>query len=318
MNSRIPIPDIPSITILNYLDSGTFGDVFRGIMFTPEFPNGLEVAVKTLKLWDADSRKRFKREAELLHGVIDNRYVVNCYDYNLDHSPPYMVLQYCTHGNMREWVRIKRPWQDVTTAMAQVVHGLHGIHQAGGFHRDLKPENLLVTKAPNGKLSIKVADFGLARVPGSQTNMTFRAGGTTPYMAPELKGGADFSAAADIYSFGVLFGELLTGSRDPSALQQAQLPRGLVALVRAMTSADPEKRPTTRTVAKELNALLNPGSSHPPDPPKPPPSNSGGAGLLWLLGGAAVLGLGLLAGGNDASWDSNVGRKRDSKGRFTT
>lgn len=205
-------------------------------------------------------------------------------------------------------------------AIAHVVQGLEGIHPGVGFHRDIKPDNLLVTVS-NGQFLVKVADFGLARLPSLHSSMTNNTMGTHPYMAPELHGGAGVTQASDIYSLGVTTLELLTGIRNADALSQGSFPQRIKSLVYAMIEPAPSKRPSIHNIAAELNTILNPPAQAVQRPPAVQPKQEEvGFGQALLAGGLMVGGiaalLALLAGGNNAEWDDNVGRNRGPDGRF--
>jgi len=303
--------------LVRELGRGSFGVV----SLAWDQANGRQVAIKQLVRPTPDARERFFREARTLYRQINNHFVVDLLDHDLDADPPYIVLEYCEHGSLRRWVIERRPWQEVALVLAQAVQGLQSIHEAGGFHRDLKPDNLLLATGPEpNTVVVKVADFGLARVPETiSATMTGQLGGTDGYIAPEILAGSAFHPGADIYSLGIVATELLTGARDPAGLHRVQIPPRLRELVLAMCAVDSTKRPANRQVAAIVEEVLTP----PALPPRPSPTSSpasgpsGGTALGGLLlFGAALLGLAALAGG-DAKWDRNVRRYRGSDGRFT-
>ncbi len=297
------------------ISRGAFGRVHLAL----DQATGRNVAIKELIQFGGDAKARFVREAHILYGQRDNRYVVALLDHDLNHSPPYIVLEYCEHGSLRTWVRERRPWRQVATALGNAVRGLEGIHCAGGFHRDIKPENLLVATAPDGSLIIKVADFGLARAPSTATGtMTHTAAGTRGYIAPEILAGDPFASAADIYSLGIVAVELLTGGPDPRGLKKAQIPNELQELVRLMVSGNAEKRPVVGAIAQRLDGILAPSVPRTQrNSPVGPSSSSSNSGLAPLvLGGLTLLGLAKLATGLGSEWDADVQRYRGPDGRF--
>jgi serine/threonine protein kinase len=161
-----------------------------------------------------------------------------------------------------------------------------------GFHRDIKPHNLLVTKHDDGTLIVKVGDFGVARVPiTANSPMTRSAWGTEGYIAPEILRGAEFAAAADVYSLGVTATELLTGSKNRAALQTAQMPPALRGLVTEMIDPMPLRRPGVFDVAKRLQQVLQapvapawPLHPHPWQPTASTGENGAANGLLVMAG----------------------------------
>ena len=301
------------------ISRGTFGRVYQAL----DQATGQIVAIKELLRLDVDARERFKREARILYRQLNNRYIVDLLDLDLEDDPPYIVLEYCEFGCLRTWIDTRQPWRHAAIALSHVLQGLEGIHRLGGFHRDIKPENLLVAAGPNGERIIKVADLGLARLPlPESTTMTQAPGGTFAYMAPEIRAGGAFTACADIYSLGLVLTELLTGQRSPELLAQCQIPTELRDLATAMLAPNPAARPTTTVIADRLRQILAPVSvsvSHrfpqPSEGAASPPSSGGLLGGL-LLGGLVVAGLVALARGSGADWDDHVQRYRGADGRF--
>jgi serine/threonine protein kinase len=242
--------------ILRSLARGGFGRVSLAL----DRETGKHVAVKELIELNGDALERFRNEYAILYEQIDNKYVVDVLDADFDSRPPYIVLEYCEHGSLRSWVDQPKPWLVVTFALSYALQGLWGIHRLAGFHRDLKPENLLVASDPDLGFIVKVADFGLARVPQAATFMTNHKAGTRGYIAPEVDNGSvGFHAGADVYSLGVVATELLTGSMDPARLNKATIPAPLRELVLQMISADRTRRPTLHQIASQLAEIVKLG-----------------------------------------------------------
>jgi serine/threonine protein kinase len=236
------------------INEGSFGRVY----LARDSRSGGLVAIKELKQVDPPSLQRFEREIRLLIDQVNNRFVVDVLDFNLLASPPFVVMEYCDAGSLRSWVGQGLPWEVIAGAIGHVAEALAGIHKAGGFHRDLKPDNLLLSRVGDQGIIVKVADFGLARMPHATGTMTYSAAGTRGYIAPEIMMGADFHSGADIYSLGVVALELLTGGLDPSGLVASNAPEQFKSLMRAMLSPLPYQRPNIQRVAQILNDLLKP------------------------------------------------------------
>lgn len=283
---------IPGYNLIKQLGRGGCGDVY----LAEAKDTRQQVAIKFLRDFDRDSLQRFKREVRLLYEHIDNQFIVDVFGYSLGASPPYIIMEYCVGGSLRQWVTKQCEWKTVALALAYAVQGLTGIHRAGGVHRDIKPDNLLLQKRNDGKWIVKVADFGLARVPVTLTGpMTMSAMGTVGYMAPELLTGGMYTQAADIYSLGVTGRELLIGDKSTPLPQSGETPIELTALLMLMTSFNMLERPDMQSISRYLYYVLN---SEPYVSPivraQPRPS------LSWrelALGGLALLGL--LAAGDD-------------------
>ena len=172
------------------------------------------VAVKRLAdnlSHDRSFRDRFLREAQLA-APLNHPNVVRVYDFG--HDPdgrPFIVMEYVEGGSLAEALA-----RDGALNPARVVAvardccaGLAYAHATGLVHRDLKPQNLLLE--PDGR--VKIADFGIARtLDGTSLTLTGSVLGTAGYLAPEQAGGAQVTAAADIYGLGVTLHQLATGT----------------------------------------------------------------------------------------------------------
>lgn len=335
-------------TIERTIAEGGFGRV----RLATDHSTGERVAIKELINFDGDGFARFVNEYRILYEQIDNEYVVDVIDADFDARPPYIVLEYCEEGSLRKWVEQRKPWQVVVFVLSYALQGLEGIHRLGGFHRDLKPENMLIARDAERGFIVKVADFGLARVPRPLSPaITNHPAGTPGYIAPEvLNGTAGFHAGADIYSLGVVALELLTGGRAAAGLDRVEIPKALRDLVLEMLSADTNRRPSVKVVARRLAAILTlpnlaytsapapdlqpsaatsppapqtaepaPAPSAPIAAPVPAPSASKGSGLgtaaaIGIAGALALL-LGKLAT-DDSTWDESVQRRRRRDGRL--
>ncbi len=311
MEPKPPFPN-PRYRLLKRLGEGGFGVVF----LATDLFMGTNVAIKVLSTRTHDDEERFRRELRLLQKQIDNRHVVTVLDADLDGEMPHIVLEYCEGGSLRSWVEKRHPWREVAAVLTHALFGLWGVHRLGGFHRDLKPDNLLVAfDQSRHETVVKVADFGLARVPATSTGpMTQGMGGTPGYIAPEVLAGQPFTAAADIYSLGVVALELLTGSRAPGTVLPNTLPESLRRLVGQMLAVRPEGRPDAMTIARRLSDVL--AAPVGPTAPAPQAAFSGSGALMLLLGVGVFAGLAALAGGNSKEWDENVARYRGPDGRF--
>ncbi len=269
-----------------------------------------KVIIKTVKHDNPGNRRRLQREARLLEEQKSNAFVVRLEaDYSKS-SPSYIVLEFCAGGALSEWILKRRPIRDVVIAMQHAVLGLQGIHIREGFHRDITPRNILVSFDPDGRWRIKLIDFGLGQTPNPQSgSMTRNFGGTPGYIAPEVEAGDDYTWRADIYSLGVVFRELLTGLKTKPIFNFNPPPTELTKLIDGMTEQDPLKRPNTQYIFQQLESYLNKSVEQPVQLPQ-----KQGSGLGWALLG--ILGTVATIAANANSYDENVGRYRDSHGRF--
>lgn len=244
-------PPKPKYRHVALLGAGSMGEVYHA---RREGDNA-DVAIKYLRALDHDARQRFQREANNYLRQQNCPYVVNIIDYNFAAARPFIVLEYCQFGSARAFIS-KFQWQPEKMAalLTHVAAGVEAIHLTGGFHRDIKPDNLLLTLDAEGHLVMKVSDFGLARLPwGLAGSMLTRTpGGTPEYIAPEVLRGGQFTAAADIFSFGVTIHELFTGIRPAAGATSLSCPSTLRSLVQRMIATDPSRRPDIQTVRAEL------------------------------------------------------------------
>lgn len=303
---------IPGYRVIRPLSSGGFGAIYLAIREA----DGLEVAIKLLHLVNDEHVQRFYREAKLLHQELQNPNVVNLVEARFDQNPPFIVMEFCNGGSLQSWVTERRRWEDVVIALTHAAKGLSGIHAKGGFHRDIKPSNLLLVLLAPDRGTVKVGDFGLARVPVlSSGPMTRSAWGTEGYIAPEVLVTGTYSNAADVYSLGVTGIELLTGRRDPAALVGTPGPKALHTFLKSMANMDAEKRPTMAECAARLAEPFEEAVVVPVAKPAPAATQGGVVGkvLGWT---ALFVGVAALVGAATSNTKDANGRFHGSDGKF--
>jgi pimeloyl-ACP methyl ester carboxylesterase len=158
-----------------------------------------------------DERERLRREALAL-AALNHPAIVTIYETGDADGTPFLALEWVGGGSVGD-IAGARPLD--TGAFARIAlpiaEALGAAHERGIIHRDVKPANILVTD--DGR--IKLADFGLARFSsrGHDVTRTVELAGTVAYMSPEQANGSEVGPATDVFSFGVLAYELLTGQR---------------------------------------------------------------------------------------------------------
>jgi serine/threonine-protein kinase len=213
-----PPTEIGRYKILGELGRGGFGRVYRA--YDPTV--GRPVAVKILTQVSDDSRTRFRNEA-MVAGNLGHRSIVTVYEYGTHEESPFLAMEYLEGQDLHQIITSRTPLSlfKKCNIMSEVAEGLHCAHQSGVVHRDMKPANIMVLR--DG--TVKIMDFGIARITRSPdaTRLTQQGYliGTLRYMAPEQLAGSDFDALCDIFGYGVVFYELLTG-RYPFEAPDAQ------------------------------------------------------------------------------------------------
>lgn len=194
--------------IVDRLGRGGMGTVYRAIDETLE----REVALKVLNpdLADSDIVRRFRAEATTL-AKLAHPGIATVFELYRDEQELFLVMEF-VRGEPLDKVAERwgpLPPERAAQIVMQILEPLGYAHRAGIVHRDLKPANLMVTEFG----TIKIMDFGIARVAGSE-HMTSDGMmmGTPAYMAPEQVLGAEVDGRADLYSVGVILYRLLTGN----------------------------------------------------------------------------------------------------------
>jgi serine/threonine protein kinase len=232
---------------------------------------------------DAAFRDRFVREARLA-AQLSHPNVVQIYDAGEDDGNPYIVMEYVDGRSLADELDIERTLDParVVDLGVQACAGLEHAHAAGLVHRDIKPGNLLLGEAG----VVKIADFGIARA--AETTRLTQMGsvlGTAAYLSPEQALGEEVTAAADIYSFGCVLYECLTG-RTPYVFDtlaeltvkhreepipavrelRPEISEGLEAVVMRSLARKPEYRPPSAALLAQELAGTGPDAATRPLP----------------------------------------------------
>ncbi len=284
---------------------------------------GREVAIKVLPAnvaKDPEALSRFEREARAV-AALSHPNILAIHDFGVEGTISYSVTELLEGETLRARIaRSALPWRKAAEISIGIADGLSAAHSKGITHRDLKPANIFVTS--DGQ--VKILDFGLARMepvppPQDQTltpaelleTEPGRVMGTAAYMSPEQVRGTPGDARSDIFSFGCVLYEMVTGRRafsgqtgvetmtailteDPPEITESgkNLPLDLEGVVRHCLEKNPEERfQSARDLAFDLRAILTSSASSKRSPlawtPRP-------RAKLWFLA-AGLAGLTLLA-----------------------
>ncbi|HOW86866.1 MAG TPA: protein kinase [Candidatus Aminicenantes bacterium] len=258
--------------IIEQLGRGGMGRVYRAL----DLKAHEEVALKLIRPDIAEDKRtleRFVNEIKLAH-MISHRNIGKMYHLGEDQGLHYITMEYVPGEDLKSFIRRSRRLDiaTVVTIAKQVCSGLSEAHDAGIVHRDLKPGNIMIDKDGNAK----ILDFGIARALGTQ-GVTAEGSviGTPEYMSPEQVEGRESDRRSDIYSFGVILFEMVTGrlpfaadtpfvvafkqrtERPPSPGElNPQTPPDLSAIILRCLDKDPGRRyQTTEDVCRDLGKV---------------------------------------------------------------
>jgi serine/threonine protein kinase len=271
------------------LGAGGMGQVYRA----RDMLLKREVAIKIIPhFYSSDPARlhRFRQEAEAT-AALNHPNILTVYQVGQEETTFYIVAELMQGDTLRERLKMgPLPFRTATDYGVQIARGLAAAHQSGVIHRDLKPENIFVTK--DGR--IKILDFGLAKLVehrtggeagdektrSTQLTDPGSALGTTSYMSPEQVRGSRIDHRSDIFAFGAVLYEMLTGrlafakgtsaetmtailNEDPPALSQSGLniPTGMQKVIQRCMEKQPAQRfQSASDLAFAVEALTDSGS----------------------------------------------------------
>jgi hypothetical protein len=255
---------------LRPLGSGGSGSVW----LVRDEQTGLEVALKIVAR-EGKAAARAEREAAAA-ARLRHPSCLRAYAFARDSRHVYIAYEFVPGRTFREALRAGQLIdRDALEACAQVCDGLAHAHAAGILHRDVKPSNVLL--AEGDRISVRLLDFGLARMAEAET-LTAQGDvpGTLAYIAPERLAGEDAGEGADVWAVGVMLWEALAGrhpfwqtsmldtaraieSGAPSlATLRPDLPKDLLQVVDRSLSLDPARRPSAADLARSLRGAAEP------------------------------------------------------------
>jgi len=284
--------------ILEKIGAGAMGEIFRA----RDERLGRDVALKLIHPThgaNPDHLRRFEQEARAA-AVLNHPNIVAIYDVGFESATPYIVEELLEGKNLRQHLMAGAlSVREASDYSLQIVHALVCAHEHGIIHRDLKPENIFLTNDAR----IKILDFGVAKLQApaegersieSLTTVT-KSGtviGTVAYMSPEQLRAKSIDHRSDLFSFGAILYEMLTGSRafrgetevdtmtavlreEPpeTKLEQAAIPPGYRDVIKHCLEKDPDNRfQSAKDLAFALQTLSGSSSStihFPRQRPKP-------------------------------------------------
>ncbi|KAF5752894.1 serine/threonine-protein kinase [Tripterygium wilfordii] len=251
-------------TAENVIGEGGYGIVYHGVL-----ADSTDVAVKNLLNNRGQAEREFKVEVEAI-GRVRHKNLVRLLGYCAEGAHRMLVYEYVNNGNLEQWLHgdvgpcSPLSWEIRMNIILGTAKGLTYLHEGlepKVVHRDIKSSNILLDKQWNSKVS----DFGLAKLLGSESNyITTRVMGTFGYVAPEYASTGMLNERSDVYSFGILIMELISG-RNPVDYSRPPEEVNLVDWIKKMvTNRNPDgvldpklpEKPTSRALKRALLVAL--------------------------------------------------------------
>jgi serine/threonine-protein kinase len=274
-------PKFGRFEVQKELGKGAMGVVYLGK--DPKI--GREVAIKTLALAQefepeelAGAKERFFREAETA-GKLSHPHIVTIYDTGEEHDYCYIAMELLKGGDLVPYTKAGKllPAEKVASLVARAAEALGYAHREGVVHRDVKPANMMYDMQTD---TLKLTDFGIARLTASSKTRTGMVLGTPSYMSPEQLAGQRVDGRSDLFSLGVTLYLLLAGRLPFEGESMAQLmfkiandapadirainpgvPTGLAAFLERALAKNPQARfQTGEEFAGALRAALGAGA----------------------------------------------------------
>ncbi|MBZ4373944.1 serine/threonine-protein kinase [Corallococcus sp. AS-1-6] len=264
---------VGDFVIQQRIGSGGMGVVYRAVH--PLIGKQAAIKVLRLELVSEQLVQRLLVEARAVNAV-RHPGIIDIFGFgSLPDERPYVIMELLQGRPLSDFVRAKQPMEleSVVWVMDQMLAALGAAHRAGVVHRDLKPANVFIAETPQTPASVKLVDFGIAKLLESHDTPLTADGsviGTPEYMAPEqIRSGGDVSPATDLYAVGVMMFQMLTGvrpflgdsvqvmfahveERSPAPSSRVPgLPLELDSLVLQLLQKDPTRRPSSAEAVRE-------------------------------------------------------------------
>ena len=237
-----PLSDVPEqlgkYKIRRAIGKGAMGIVYEG--FDPIIDR--IVAIKTIKKDELDHEeaeehsRRFLIEAKAA-GRLNHKNIVGIYDYGEEKGLSFIVMEFVQGKELKSFFAARHPFSmsQIVRLMGELLDALGYSHSRGVVHRDVKPDNIFVTD--DG--SVKLGDFGIARIDSTQKTHAGTVLGTPSYMSPEQIRGETADARSDIYAAGVILYQFLVGERPFAGGMVAVMQKVLMEMPKAPSEHNP-------------------------------------------------------------------------------
>ena len=244
--------------ITGQLGKGGMGEVYRATDTRLQRTVAIKVVLATVA-GDPQRRERFEREARAV-SRLNHPHICTLYDVGEQDGVPYLVMELVEGETLTSRLKMgPLPLDQTLEYVIQIAGALDEAHLHGVVHRDLKPDNIMITK-----LGVKLLDFGLAKLKSDTAAVQVRSQmttqdmaltaqgtilGTLQYMAPEQLEGKDADGRTDIFAFGAIVYEMVTGQKAFEGKSQA----GLIA---AIMSQEPQPMPGHEAMVPPLDQVV--------------------------------------------------------------
>ncbi|KAG5134042.1 hypothetical protein JHK82_025230 [Glycine max] len=214
----------------NKIGKGGFGEVYKGILL-----DGLQIAVKRLSKSSKQGSNEFKNEV-LLIAKLQHRNLVTLIGFCLEEQEKILIYEYVPNKSLDYFLFDSQPqklsWSQRYNIIGGIIQGILYLHEHSRLkviHRDLKPSNILLDEC----MIPKISDFGLARIVeiNQDQGSTSVIVGTYGYMSPEYAMFGQFSEKSDVFSFGVMVLEIISGKKNFSSYESHRITNGLLSYV---------------------------------------------------------------------------------------
>ncbi|MDQ7002259.1 MAG: serine/threonine-protein kinase, partial [Ghiorsea sp.] len=244
-------PTLGRYEIIKEIGKGAMGTVYLGK--DPKINR--DVAIKTMALSQEfegdelqDVKDRFFREAETA-GMLNHPNIVTMYDAGEEHDLAFIAMEFLDGTDLAPYTKKGKllPQMATLKIVGKVAEALHYASKQHVVHRDIKPANIMLLK----NKSVKVTDFGIARITASSKTKTGIVLGTPSYMSPEQLSGKHVDGRSDIFSLGVMLYEMLVGQRPFKGDSMATL------LFQIANEPHPDIREFDPNLPQEVSTLIN-------------------------------------------------------------
>lgn len=239
------------------LDTGSFGQIYLGRW------RGQVTVIKSIEgVFSEEDKAHFIREVQIMSQCRD-KHITQFYGASLEPGRACLLMEHMEQGSLYQVLEKPLPLHLQKQIALEIARGLQYLHARDILHRDLKSANILINADNHAKLS----DFGLSKTRAASVKTTHRKSEALQWLAPECFSRGSYTTQSDIYSYGVILWELLSGKRPYAGITEAEIPKRTLegnrdsltgipepcaTLIKQCWSTEPTKRPTLTQIIETL------------------------------------------------------------------